>query len=89
MFPLPEGPCNMPTAKSLIIWQHAPRQQDRALFVNEADLYNCRPMLDTWRAGQPAGPDYCSKIGWSAENPGYDIDGAPPLKKVIDEVGDC
>jgi hypothetical protein len=89
--PVPESPCNLPTANSLIIWQHAPGVQDRSVYASEADLYNCRPTLDTWRAGQQTGPGYCSKIAWSSDNPGYGafVSPAPPLKKVIDEVGDC
>jgi hypothetical protein len=48
-------------------------------------------MLDTWRASRPTGPGYCAKIAWSADNPGYppSVQPAPPLKKVIDQVGDC
>lgn len=89
--PVPELPCSLPTSSSFIIWQRAPGVPDRAQFANEADLYNCRPALDTWRAGQPAGPGYCSKIAWSADNPGYipSVIPAAPLKKVIDQVGDC
>jgi hypothetical protein len=89
--PVPRTTCNLPTARSLIIWQHAPGRDDRSLFVNESDLANCRPVLETWRAGQTAAPGYCSKIAWSTDNPGY-IPGvlpATPLKKVIDQVGDC
>jgi hypothetical protein len=48
-------------------------------------------MLDTWRAGAPKGPGYCSKIAWASDNPEYasGVTPAAPLKKVIDEVGDC
>ncbi len=65
--------------------------QDSAVAINESDLYNCRPALDTWRALMPNGPGYCSKIEWSTDNPGYVMNVSPvaPLKKVIDEVGDC
>ncbi len=89
--PVPSSPCNLPVSSGLIIWQHAPGMQDSSVFANEADLYNCRPTLDTWRANQPTGPGYCSKIAWSADNPGYIPSVAPaaPLKKVIDQVGDC
>ncbi|MHA7653859.1 hypothetical protein ACX9NE_28945 [Mycobacterium sp. ML4] len=89
--PVPESPCDLPVSSGLIIWQHAPGMPDRSVFASEADLYNCRPTLDTWRAGQPTGPGYCSKIAWSSDNPGYVPGVAPaaPLKKVIDQVGDC
>jgi hypothetical protein len=50
-------------------------------------------MLDTLRGPGlgPSGPGYCSKVGWSSDNPGYvlGLSPAPPLTKVIDEVGDC
>jgi hypothetical protein len=88
--PVPERPCNLPTASSLIIWQHAPPALDRSAFINASDVYNCRPALDTWRAGQPTGPGYCSKIAWSVDNPVYvPVEPAAPLKKVVDQVGDC
>lgn len=88
--PIPETPCNLPTASSLIIWTHAPPALDRSVFVNVTDEYNCRPALDTWRAGEPSGPGFCSKIAWANDNPGYSpVVPAPPLKKVIDQVGDC
>ncbi len=88
--PIPETPCNLPTASSLIIWTHAPPALDRSVFVNESDVYNCRPALETWRAGEPSGPGFCSKIAWANDNPGYSpVVPAPPLKKVIDQVGDC
>jgi hypothetical protein len=89
--PLPNSPCNLPSTRSLIIWHRAPGVQDSALTVNESDIYNCRPFLDTWRALQPQGPGSCSKIAWADDNPDYPSDTLPvaPLKKVIDEVGDC
>ena len=88
--PIPETPCNLPLASSLIIWTHAPPALDRSVFVNETDEYNCRPALDTWRAGEPSGPGFCSKIAWANDNPGYSaVVPAPPLKKVVDQVGDC
>ena len=89
--PIPESPCDLPTARSLIIWQHAPGAQDRSAYVNESDIYTCRPTIDTWRAGQPTGPGYCSKIGWAVDNPGYvsGVEPAAALRKVIDQVGDC
>ena len=90
--PLPRsGPCDLPTTRDLIIWQRAPRLQDSAFEVGDADLVHCKPTLDTWGAEQPAGPGYCSKIAWASDNPSYDVDArpAPPLKKVIDGVGDC
>ncbi|OBR98057.1 hypothetical protein BHQ23_00475 [Mycobacterium gordonae] len=91
ILPVPELPCDLPVSSGLIIWQHAPGVPDRSRFANPADLYNCRPTLDTWRAGEPTGPGYCSKIAWSADNPGYvpSVTPAAPLKKVIDQVGDC
>ena len=89
--PVPETPCNLPTASSLIIWEQDPGAQPKSRFVNESDVYNCRPMLDVWRAGQPSGPGYCSKIAWASDNPEYvsGVTPAAPLKKVIDEFGDC
>ena len=65
--------------------------EDSAEGIPESDLSNCRPMLDTWRALGPKGPGYCSKIAWSTDNPDYvmGVSPAAPLKKVIDEVGDC
>jgi hypothetical protein len=89
--PVPKTTCNLPTASSLIIWQHAPGGEDTSVYVNESDLSNCRPKLETWRAGQPTWPGYCSKIAWSTDNPGYSpgVVPAAPLKKVIDQVGDC
>ncbi len=89
--PLPTTTCNLPTASSLIIWQHAPGGDATASYVNESDLINCRPKLETWRAGQPTSPGYCSKIAWATDNPGYaqGVSPAPPLRKVIDQVGDC
>jgi hypothetical protein len=70
--------------RDLIIWQRAPRLQDSAFEVGDADLVHCKPTLDTWGAEQPAGPGYCAKIAWASDNPGYDVDvrPAPPLKKV-------
>jgi hypothetical protein len=89
--PVPKTTCNLPTARSLLIWQHAPGGEDTSVYVNESDLSNCRPKLETWGAGQPTGPGYCSKIAWSTDNPGHTpgVVPAPPLKKVIDQVGDC
>lgn len=89
--PVPESPCNLPISSSLIIWQHSPGTEDSARRVNESDTYSCRPTLDTWRAGEPSGPGYCSKIAWSSDNPDYlaNVVPAAPLKKVIDQVGDC
>ena len=89
--PIPKSPCGLPTVRSLIIWHRAPGVEDSAEAVGESDLYNCRPMLDTWRARGPSGPGYCSKIAWASDNPEYVLGVSPaaPLKKVIDEVGDC
>jgi len=83
--------CNLPTTRDLIIWQRAPGLQDSAFQVGDADIFNCKPTLDTWRADQPTGPGYCSKIAWASDNPSYDISvrPAPPLKDVVDQVGDC
>lgn len=90
--PEPTSPgCDLPTSSDLIIWDHRPRLADSAFEIGDADLSACKPSLDTWKAGQPTGPGYCSKIAWASDNPGYDVDVRPalPLKKVIDEVGDC
>jgi len=89
--PLPKSVCNLVTTRSLIIWRRAPGVQDSAFAINGADLSNCRPALDTWRALGPNGPGYCSEIAWSTDNPGYafGVSPAAPLQKVIDEVGDC
>jgi hypothetical protein len=91
--PIPKSVCTLPTARSLIVWHRAPGVADSAEVVDESDLSNCRPMLDTLRGPGlgPSGPGYCSKVGWSSDNPGYvlGLSPAPPLTKVIDEVGDC
>ena len=61
--PVPRsGPCDLPTTRDLIIWQRAPRLQDSAFEVGDADLLHCKPTLDTWASEQPTGPGYCSKI---------------------------
>ncbi|GAB4724917.1 hypothetical protein MOKP126_45310 [Mycobacterium avium subsp. hominissuis] len=85
------GPCDMPTIRDLIVWERRPRLIDSAFEVGDADLSQCKPTVDTWPAGEPTGPGYCSKIAWASDNPGYDTDArpAPPLKKVIEAVGDC
>ncbi len=91
--PVPKSPCNLPNVRTLIIWHRVPGDVDRAEKVDESDFYNCRPMLDTLRGPGlgPSGPGYCSKVAWSSDNPDYvlGLSPAPPLKKVIDEVGDC
>ncbi|QLL05375.1 hypothetical protein [Mycobacterium vicinigordonae] len=89
--PAPASPCNLPTDRSLIFWQRAPGVPDHARFISESDMYNCRPTLETWSAGLPTGPGNCSKIAWSTDNPSYtpNFIPAPPLKKIIDQVGDC
>ena len=89
--PVPRSPCNLSAARTLLIWQQAPRVQATAYAINESDLSNCRPALETWRALGPNGPGYCSKIAWSTDNPGYVLGVSPaaPLQKVIDQVGDC
>ena len=81
----------MPITRDLIIWTRWPGAPDFATNNGDVDFMNCKPTLDTWREWEQTGPGYCSKIAWASENPGYDIDvrPAPPLKKVIDEVGDC
>ncbi len=87
--PVPRDTLQSANREQPISWQHAPGKQDESVFVNKADVYNCGPLLDTWRAGQPTGPGYCSKIAWSSDNPAYNVYGAPTLQNVIDEVGDC
>jgi hypothetical protein len=91
--PIPKSVCSLPTARSLIVWYRAPGVQDRAEVVDETDLSNCRPKLDTLHGPGlgPSGPGYCSQVAWSSDNPDYvlGLSPAPPLKKVIDEVGDC
>ena len=91
--PIPTSVCNLPNSRSLIVWHRAPGVEDSAEAVGESDLSNCRPMLDTLRGPGlgPSYPGYCSKVAWASDNPGYvlGLSPAPPLKKVIDEVGDC
>jgi hypothetical protein len=91
IFPAPEFPCNLPTSRSLIIWQTSPTGDPTSSYVNESDISNCRPTLSEWRIRQPKGPGYCSKIAWSADNPGYvpSVVPAAPLENVLDQVGDC
>jgi hypothetical protein len=83
--------CNLPTTRDLIIWQRVPPLPDSAFKVGDADIYNCKPTLDTWRGDQPTVPGDCSKIAWASDNPSYDfsVRPAPPLTNVIDAVGDC
>ncbi|MCV7442917.1 hypothetical protein [Mycobacterium paraense] len=91
--PIPESPCNLPNDRTLIIWHRVPGDIDRAEKISESDFYNCRPTLDTLHgpALGPTGPGYCTKLAWLSDNPGYSIriGPAPPLKNVIDQVGDC
>jgi hypothetical protein len=89
--PVPDSPCNLPTARTFIVWQRVPGMPDSSNVINESDLYNCQPTLDTWHAAQPTGAGYCTKIAWSSDNPAYSIAVWPalPLKKVFDQVGDC
>jgi hypothetical protein len=91
--PVPRsGPCNLqPSDRDLIIWERSPRLPDSAVKVGDVDGVNCKPTIDDWKTGEPTGPGYCAKIAWASDNPGYDADvrPAPPLKKVIDEVGGC
>lgn len=70
--PAPAPPsCNFATTRGLIIWERSPRLPDSALEGGGADLMSCKPTLSTWKAGQPTGPGYCSKIAWASDNPGY------------------
>jgi hypothetical protein len=89
--PLPKSVCNLPAVRSLLIWQHAPRVPDTTIGINESDVYNCKPTLDTWHSLVQSGPGYCAKIAWSADNPGYvnGVTPVAPLQNVIDQVGDC
>lgn len=90
--PIPAaGLCDMPTTSDLIVWKRRPRLFDSAFEIGDADLSQCKPTVDTWPAAQPTGPGYCSKIAWASDSPGYDTDArpSPPLKKVIEAVGDC
>jgi hypothetical protein len=89
--PVPAAPCGLPTSDNLLIWRHVPGAQDTTVGVDESDTYNCRPTLETWRAGETKGPGYCSKIAWVHDNLGYVYGVRPsaPLKNVVDQVGDC
>jgi hypothetical protein len=64
---------------------------DNSIEIGDVDLLKCKPTLDTWREYQPDAPGYCHKIAWADDNPGYtaDVQPAAPLRKVLDEFGDC
>jgi hypothetical protein len=88
----PVSPCNLqPSDHALILWERVPRLPDDSTMIGDVDLSKCKPTLETWRNYQPTGPGYCTKIAWADDNPGYPVESrpSPPLKKVIDEVGDC
>src|ERR1700761_3860041 len=85
------GPCGLPSTADLIIWERRPKLEDSAVEVGNTDFMNCTPMLDTWKNTEPTGPGNCAKIALLSDNPGYDFEvrPAPPLKNVLDQVGDC
>jgi hypothetical protein len=86
------GTCTVQTSNhDLIVWEHEPPLLDNSIEIGDIDLLKCKPTLDTWRGYQPDGPGYCHKIAWADDNPGYEADVQPaaPLKKVLDEFGDC
>lgn len=88
----PQATCYLqPTNNDLIIWERWPRLPDAAQRVGDVNFASCKPTLDDWKASEPTGPGYCAKIAWASDNPGYDTDARPaaPLKRVIDETGDC
>jgi hypothetical protein len=85
------GPCELVSGPNdLIVWQHVPGFPDYSHLSSAVDGLNCKPALETWKGYQPNGPGYCNKIAWASDNPGYPVDSryAPPLKNVIDQVGD-
>ena len=91
MFPTPRsGPCDLPTTHDLIIWQRAPRLHDSAFEVGDADLCIANARSIRGAPHSPLAQDTVPRSTGS-DNPNYDVDArpAPPLKKVIDEVGDC
>ena len=51
--PVPESPCNLPTASSLIIWQHAPGVQDRSVYASESEPLQLQTHA-RYVAGRPA-----------------------------------
>jgi hypothetical protein len=83
--------CSIGYLMSVPAHANRPPVPDFATEIGDADLVHCKPTLDGWRDWEQTGAGYCSKIAWASDNPGYDINvrPAPPLKKVIDEVGDC
>ena len=85
------APCGLPHFGDLILWQRQPGQKDRARRMSDVDEAKCAPALNNWMDGIPAGPGVCYAIGWAVDNPGYPAKAvpAPPLKKVIDKVGDA
>jgi hypothetical protein len=85
------GPCTLQTSShNLIVWEHEPLL-DNSIETGDVDLLKCKPTIATWRDYQPDGPGYCHKIVWADDNPGYkaDVQPAAPLKKALDEFGDC
>jgi hypothetical protein len=84
-------PCTLNSTRTLILWEHWPRLPDNSTEIGDIDGLHCAPTLAHWREGMPTGPGYCTKIAWSDDNPGYPVESvpAPPLKHVLDEVGDC
>lgn len=49
----------------------------------------CEPTITVQERTAPKGPGYCTQIALARDNPGYDVsaDPAPPLRKVIMQVG--
>lgn len=74
----------------LIIWQRWPDLPDDSIRVGSLKP-DCSRTLDSWTDDEPTGPGHCSKIAWGYDNPNYPYGErpAPPLKHVIDTVGDC
>ena len=90
--PVPAAPCGLPTSDNLLIWRHVPGAQDTTVGADESDIYNCRPMLDTWRAAETTGPGVLleDRVGapttWGTST---GVRPSAPLNNVIDQVGDC
>jgi hypothetical protein len=84
-------PCDLPHFGDLIEWQRRPGKVDSARRFSDVDKTKCEPALDGWMEGMPSGSGVCFMIGWASDNPGYNPNAvpAPPLKKVIDKVGDA
>lgn len=85
------APCTLPHFGDLLEWRRRPGQLDSARRFSDVDQAKCAPALDGWMEGMPPGPGVCYMIGWADDNPGYNAAAlpAPPLKKVIDKVGDA